>query len=269
MSNYALPKFVKRVRLLHASFVRRTLDNLYEKESMAALSNIHSPLERHLRLNILAQYNEVYYEWTMKRNNKILEIYGLDFFPGKKILDLGGGFGYVGAFFAELGADVLTLEGRAQSVNTGRLLYGNIRGFRIERCDLEKDFSGFGKFDLIINMGLLYHLNNVKEHLECCAQCSDRVVLETQVLDSADEKDVVKIEEDPTQWAYSIAGSGVFLPPDGIEAIFRQNGFSIDRHFSRDLNVANSHIYDWEARNTGRIETSAGQLRRFWIFTRA
>ena len=37
---------------------------------------------------------------------------GFDFFKGKKILELGAGHGDIGAFFAELGADVLCLDGR-------------------------------------------------------------------------------------------------------------------------------------------------------------
>ena len=58
-----------------------------------------------------------YDKWRLVRINKVLELFGVDYFKGKKILELGAGHGDMGAFFCELGANVLCLEGRLENAN--------------------------------------------------------------------------------------------------------------------------------------------------------
>lgn len=55
---------------------------------------IMSPVERHIYLNTIFDENifgSHYLKWTTKRINKVIELYGLDFFKNKRILELGGG----------------------------------------------------------------------------------------------------------------------------------------------------------------------------------
>lgn len=56
---------------------------------------IMSPVERHIYFNTVfadetGTLGDNYFKWTMKRINKVLELYGLDFFKNKRILELGG-----------------------------------------------------------------------------------------------------------------------------------------------------------------------------------
>ena len=141
------------------------------------------PVDRYIALSIAHNnhglFHYSYEDWRLKRINKILELYGIEFFENKTVLELGGGHGDIGAFFADLGARVLCLDGRAQNVNFARLKHRNIHNFQCRQFDLETDFSEFGKFDLIINFGLIYHLKNVNKHLECCFRMSDDILIES------------------------------------------------------------------------------------------
>ena len=148
-----------------------------------------SPIDRYILLSSIEKkqaglFHRSYETWRVKRLNKILEVFGIDYFKDKTILELGSGHGDIGAFFAELGAKVLCLDGRIQNVNFPRLKHRNVRNLRCEHFNLENDFSQFGRFALIINFGLLYHLKNVDAHLKCCFDVADDILLESVVCDS-------------------------------------------------------------------------------------
>ena len=170
-----------------------------------------SPIERHIYLNTVFDdtniFHPQYLEWTMKRINKILELYGLDFFKNKRILELGGGIGDIGGFFAELGAEVLSLEGRLMNVVLAQLKNSRIKNYKCRQFNLENDFSEFGKFDLIINFGLVYHLKNVEKHLNCCAKMADNILLETVVCDSTDSSKIILVD-DPEGNDEALDGTG-------------------------------------------------------------
>ena len=112
-------------------------------------------LDKHLVYSGLVDeaglFHPSYAGWRAKRLGKILEIYGADFFKGKKVLELGAGHGDLGASLAKLGADVLCLDGRLQNVSFARLKHRKVPRIRFEVFNLENDFSRFGRFDLIID----------------------------------------------------------------------------------------------------------------------
>ena len=66
------------------------LKNLMIKSQTALMS----PVERHIYFNTIFDDTNIfgshYLKWTMKRINKVIELYGLDFFKNKRILELGG-----------------------------------------------------------------------------------------------------------------------------------------------------------------------------------
>lgn len=154
------------------------------------LLELMSPIDKHIVYNgIISKdglFHPSYEEWRVRRCNKILEIYGIDYFKNKRLLELGAGHGDIAAFFAELGAQVLCLDGRIQNVNFAKLKHRRISNIKFEHFNLENDFSAFGQFDLIINLGLIYHIENVESHLKCCFSIASDIVLETVVCDSTD-----------------------------------------------------------------------------------
>ena len=79
----------------------------------------------------------------------------------KRILELGSLEGGHSFAFAERGATVVAVEGRADNVARAQAVQKllGIRGVRFVAADLEQSpLSSFGSFDAIFCVGLLYHL---------------------------------------------------------------------------------------------------------------
>jgi SAM-dependent methyltransferase len=213
-------------------------------------------------------FDPSYETWRVRRFNKILEIYGVEFFKGKKILELGCGHGDIGAFFADLGADVLCLDGRIQNINFAKLKHRRVANLKFVQFNLENDFSHFGRFDLVIDFGLIYHLRNVEAHLKACFAAADDIVMETVVCDSTDANKLVLCAERPEIDEESLEGTGSRPSPFYIERIARENNFDFARYFTADLNAGSQFCYDWAHRNDNRLGDDF-RLRRFWRLKKA
>lgn len=267
-----LGKGVERVKALlrmpsRVEYLEHRLDQLERNVLVAA----QSPIDRHVMLQTAfrtdALYDRSYAHWRTTRINKLLEIYGVEAFAGMKILELGAGLCELGAFFAELGAEVTCLEGRAEQVAFARLKHRNVPNLRIEQADLEEDFSRFGRFDLILNVGLLYHIGDVDRHMANCFAMADDIILETVVCDSFDANKLVRIDGRADVIEESPHGFGTRPSPAYVERLAEENGFSVQRIFTADLNASNGQfVYDWEAK--GNDDLGGFHLRRFWRFQR-
>lgn len=246
----------------------RIEDQLDRLEQIVLVAPL-SPIDRHVTLQAAyrrdALYDMSYPKWRTKRIAKLLELYGADWFSGKRVLELGAGLGEIGAFFAELGAEVVCLEGRAEQVEFARLKHRRVPNLTIEQFDLEQDFSGFGHFDLILHLGLLYHLSDIDTHLSVCFGMADEIVLETVVCDSNDPNKVVYFEGRKDVIEESIHGAACRPSPFYVERLAKQNGFEVERHFTADLN-AGHFIYDWAHKNDGDL--GEFNLRRAWRLKR-
>jgi hypothetical protein len=84
-----------------------------------------------------------YAEWRVNRITKIMTHLGTSY-DGMKVLELGGGSCYIGAFMAERGAKVLSLEGRIENVVKAQLRFEHIDSLEIRTFDLEQGFSDLG-----------------------------------------------------------------------------------------------------------------------------
>lgn len=230
-----------------------------------------SSLEKHLvysgLVNEAGLFHPSYEGWREKRLGKILEIYGAGFFKGRNVLELGAGHGDIGASLAGLGANVLCLDGRLQNVSFARMKHRKVARIRFEQFNLESDFSRFGRFDLIVNFGLIYHLRNVDAHLRCCFSVADDVLIESVVCDSTDPHAIFYSPERTEVDEESLEGIGSRPSPFYIERLAAEELFSCTRYFTPDLNYTHQFVYDWEHRNDGRLSDDF-VLRRFWRFTR-
>ena len=189
--------------------------------------------------------------------------YGVDFFNGKRILEVGGGHGDIGAFFADLGSDVLCLDGRLQNVNFAKLKHWKIPHIRFEQFNLERDFSCFGTFELLINFGLVYHLRNVEAHLKICFATADDIVIESVVCDSTDPHKITFRDERPEIDEEALEGTGSRPSPFYIERLANENGFEFTRYFTADLNFGKQFCYDWKHNNDDTPNDNFIN-RRFW-----
>lgn len=200
-----------------------------------------------------------YEYWYSKRIVAIVEKYGESWFKGKKILELGCGYGDIGRVLSSLGAEVIYVEGREEHCAVLRKRYPNNR---VYQANLENEWPlpSDEKFDLILHLGLLYHMKNYSYSLEKCAEQTENLVLETEVCDT-DEDFVLTIDENKDGYDQSLTGQGSRPSAKHVESILEKCGFTFDRVRDARCN-ANFHVYDWEVQNTKEWRSG---LRRFWF----
>lgn len=219
------------------------------------------------------EFGNHYEDWRQKRIKKILDIFGKDYFKNKLMLEVGCGYGDIGKYFREeIGAEVVFTEGRQEHLP---IIADNNPGARILHFDHENEWkiafaedSPQKKFDAIIHFGLLYHLDNWKQDLECTLKQSDLIILESEVADSNE-----KIEHKLTDgygYDQSITQSRCSTRPSAayVESVFTDNGFSFKRYDDTDLN-SSFHIYDWIVSESNKTQDwNHRGYRRFWVARR-
>jgi len=199
-----------------------------------------------------------YIEWREKRINAIIKHYTIDFFKDKSIVELGAGHGDVGNYFNGIGANVVCIEGRQDNVSYIKNNFKNIKtikkDFDIESLDIEY-------VDIIINMGVLYHLKNPSKLLiETCMLCN-YIILETEVVDSRNISDITYIDENQKEYDQSLHGVGARMSVGMIEHILNTYNFKFKRIKDNSCN-SGPHVYDWKEKNNGHWES--GQ-RALWF----
>jgi len=193
--------------------------------------------------------------WQQNRINFILEQYQPDFFSGKRILELGPFNGYIGHQFSELGATVHCLEGRLDNVHNIKNQFPKLT---VEQADLDTPEWPWGRWDIIINFGLYYHLEKYhRQHLINCLDNCDVLFFESVIYDSELPEIHFRSESGTDQSLTDIGGSP---STSYVENIFREKNTTFTKYSSPLLN-GNGHEYDWKDLNTKVLHPSR---RRFW-----
>ena len=195
-------------------------------------------------------------DWQVARMEFILSKFPVNFFEGKRILELGAFNGYIGARFAEMGAIVHCVDGRHENVERIKSDYPNVTA---ECADLDTPYWGWGKWDIIINFGLYYHLENYhKEHLVNCIQNCSLMFFESVIYDSDAPELFVRHEVGDDQ---SLSDYGGTPSTSYVENILSEYPTMYTKFSNIELN-AYEHHYDWVDSNSKVFNQYA---RRFWI----
>ena len=203
-----------------------------------------------------------YLEWNQKKIKAIIDHYGVDFFKGKRILDLGCGHGDIGAAFFRLGAEVTSVDARDDHL---KIVKKKHHGLKLLQIDLDKDWQfKQQQFDLIIDLGLLCHLKNYEKHLKDICYSANHLVLETAVCDSQDPHKVFTYSENKGIYDWSFNGFGNRASPAAIERVLKDNGMDYLRIDNKKLNAGNFK-YDWISNNHNG---HSNEQRRFWFATK-
>lgn len=194
--------------------------------------------------------------WQKNRINFILSKYPKDYFKGKRILELGAFNGYIGAYFQQLGAVVHCVEGRPENVEQIKIDYPNVT---VECANLDTPEWLWGNWDIIINFGLCYHLeNHHKQHLINCVEHCGLMFFESVIFDSNEAEIHYRNESGIDQ---SLGFSGGTPSTSFVENAFSERN-TIFRKFSDPVLNGDLHHYDWVDKNSKVLDQYA---RRFWI----
>jgi cyclopropane fatty-acyl-phospholipid synthase-like methyltransferase len=196
--------------------------------------------------------------WQKNRVDLMVDLYGATYFKGKRILELGAFNGWIGNYFAEtFDSEVTCVEGRQSLVNQIRNDYPLLKDVRCHNLDTS-DWS-FGKYDIIINFGLYYHLEKFhKEHLINCIDNCNLMFFETVVYDSNESELHFRNEQGIDQ---SLSDRGGTPSTSYVENILTEKRCRFVKHTSSKLN-GGPHHYDWVDKNSKVFD---GYARRFWV----
>ncbi len=195
-------------------------------------------------------------DWQINRINFILSKYPKEFFKGKRILEVGAYNGYIGAYFNALGAEVHCLEGRVENVVN---ILNDYPGLTASCENLDTSDWNWGKWDIIINFGLYYHLEKYhKEHLKNCIDNCDLMFFESVIYDSFDSEIFFRSEQGDDQSLSTIGGNP---STSFVENIFKESGVEYKKYTDTFLNNY-QHKYDWPDSGS---KTFNQFHRRFWI----
>jgi SAM-dependent methyltransferase len=198
-----------------------------------------------------------YAAWQQSRINKIISIFGQEFFKNKNILELGCGHGYIGKYFQDIGANVTFAEGRQEHLDNIKSRMPEANTILLNQ---ENDWNLEKEFDIVIHWGVLYHIDRWKEDLQTAIGHGKIVFLESEVCDSDDPEIEIKATE-PDAYDQAINKIGSRPSAEMIERIILKTSALYKRYDDSDIN-AGTHKYDWAVQNTNQY--SDGQ-RRFWI----
>lgn len=207
------------------------------------------------------KFSDHYEYWRLKRINAIINYFGEEWFYGKKILELGCGFGDIGKVFKmSFNCDVIFSEGRKENCDILRSRFPDNRIYQMN-CENEWPFAETESFDMIFHMGLLYHLDNFEFSLIKCLNSTNYLVLETEVSDSDDPEFALKITEQTESYDQSMEGCGSRPSAAYIEQLLELHGWKFERVSDNRCNAL-FHTYDWEIKNTCTWQPG---MRRFWF----
>lgn len=208
---------------------------------------------------IALRFTSHYDEWRARRIAAIRGHYGDAFFRGCTLLELGCGYGDIGAAFRDLGAEVWCCDGREEHLAVAASRYP---GLRTVRADLNTEWP-FGWFDIILHLGVLYHLEPTHQSVRHACRSTGHLVLETEVCDAASPDTVFIAAEEGYDQA--LDGRGCRPSASRIERVLHEEGFASTR-IADDRCNAGVHVYDWPETDSGRYDHG---LRRLWFAQRA
>jgi len=206
----------------------------------------------------LPKFTGHYDNWRKCRISKILEIFGEEYFKDKTLLEVGCGYGDIGIFFRDLGAKVTLAEGRQEHIDEIRKRYKDIE---VIRLDQDRKWDLKRKFDIIIHMGVLYHLKHWRNDLACTFKHANLVILETEVANRS-SPNFQFINPEGAGYDQSLNGYGTRASAANIEKMLTKLKTTFTRYDDKDLN-SGQHIYDWQVNNNGPKYLDSH--RRFWI----
>lgn len=207
-----------------------------------------------------------YQAWTNKRVKRIVDIFGASWFNDKTILELGAAHGDIGIEFLKLGADVTFSDARYEHLNSiGDKL--NEFSFRpnTQLINQNRPYELGKNFDLVLHLGVLYHIENWKQDLECALNHTNTMILETMVSPSP-------VTDNPLYGTYKCKSPE--LTQEGIEQHLTDLGCKFIRYDTAELDsvgqwltpdIKNNHYYSWGKNYITTNTSDMNHYRRFWL----
>jgi SAM-dependent methyltransferase len=202
-----------------------------------------------------ARFEDHYSDWRRKRIAAIADHYGPGFFNGKTVLEVGCGYGDIGAAFAAFGATVTCSDARDEHLQEAARRHPEVR---VVAADLDGPWP-FPRHDVLLHLGLLYHLADPEQAIRQALDAADHLVLETEVCDSSDP--IVSRSTVEVGYDQAFNNHGCRPSPAFVERLLTESGRPFIR-IEDDRCNTDYHRYDWPIKETGEFGHG---LRRMWF----
>jgi SAM-dependent methyltransferase len=137
--------------------------------------------------------------------------------------DVGCGIGNFSALLRELGFETRAIDGRSENVEEARR---RVPGLDVHVADAESPLlSGMGSTDLVLCVGLLYHLENPFRTIRNLAQLT-RKMLVVESMCTDDELPLLFLADEDTTGELGLSGSAFFASESCLVKMLYRAGFS-------------------------------------------
>ena len=227
--------------------------------------NVVIEQDRHFSTNVFEEpgYRDHYVNLTAMVKNHL----DLEWLEGAKVIDLGCGYGWYGQSLIEHGADVTFVDGRAENL---RAVAKNIPGAKTRVRNVEDYDLNLGIADLILCMGLIYHINNPRALFDKMIKIAPRVFIDTTCIDH-DGEFICYHHETSGGSQYSLTGSACRPSPNWVMQQLREAGYEHVQDISDPIGNRAPQagfpglIYDWDYQRTCGWRRDERTLRRMFM----
>jgi tRNA (mo5U34)-methyltransferase len=135
---------------------------------------------------------------------------------GKRILDIACNSGFWSVQCSLLGAEVVGFDARPELIEQANLIKSivgceNLRFQVLDFWDMTAESLG-GEFDIVLNLGILYHLSNPLQALQRTkAMAREYILLDTEVFPS--QESIIKLRWEEPEHIRSAARAGMVAIP--------------------------------------------------------
>lgn len=200
-----------------------------------------------------------YLDWNQKRIKGIVDFYSHKFFFYKTIADIGCGYADISGVLHRLGSDITAVDARQEHLKMALKKYPGIKTLK---ADLDRGWPFVNKkFDMILDLDLICHLNEFENHLKSVCAHTTHLVLETAVCDSDDPNKSIVVPENKGIYDLSVNGMSCRPSAAAIERVLKDCGMDF-RRIDSDKYNSGSYVYNWTSKNNDECDINK---RRIWF----
>ena len=185
-----------------------------------------TPIHKKPRVNRHTQRKKHFFDPVVRLFGGSLE--------GKRVLDLASNAGYWSLASIEAGADyVLGIEGRQMHVDQASFVF-DIKEVERDRYDFvmgdifETDFRQFGTFDVVLCLGLMYHISKPMELMEKISEVNDDILVVDTTLSMASGSSLKIVPQDSDSYMSAVDRSIAMRPTKrAVRDLAEHFGYSV------------------------------------------
>lgn len=143
-------------------------------------------------------------------------------------VDMGCGTGHFSAFLRNLGFEVLALDGRQENLDEARRRFPEIDFHFMDAEDIR--MRSLGKFDLVLCMGLYYHLENPFAAFRNCVAMTKQIAIVEGMCVPGSEPILAVRDEGPTE-DQGLRHVALYPSENGLIKLLYRSGYSFVYRF--------------------------------------